>query len=60
MTDREWRLRMRIDQLLDDRDQLQNQIAHLQAQAADRNRLVKRIWVLTRSRDTWRLRALHR
>lgn len=52
-SDREWRLRQRIDQLLDERDQLR-------AQVADRRRLVVRVWELTRSRDAWRRRALKR
>jgi hypothetical protein len=53
ISDREHRLRSRIDQLLDERE-------HLRAQTADRRRLVRRIWELTRSRDAWRRRALRR
>jgi hypothetical protein len=47
--DRELRLRQRIDQLTDQRDQAR-------AKAALVPRLRKRIYEITQSRDTWRHR----
>ena len=57
MTDREYRLRSRIDQLMDERDRLQEKLESLRV---SNKRLATRAFELKRGRETWRLRATRR
>jgi FtsZ-binding cell division protein ZapB len=56
-TDRERRLRARIDELTDERDRAQAQLAECR-QA--RRRLTRRNWELVQSNENWRIRWAHR
>jgi hypothetical protein len=54
LTDREFRLRVRIDELLDQRDAATKRADEARARAV---RWRERAYALTRSRDLWRNRA---
>jgi hypothetical protein len=57
MTDRELRLRQRIDQLADERDHALEQLARAREQ---RNRWRWRSYMFRKQATLWRLRALKR
>lgn len=55
MSEREFRLRRRIDELIDERDALRTK---LERARREREKHWRRARALERSRDLWRLRAL--